>query len=124
MQSVEVEEPAVLIRIPRLYRSDMSRRELYDAVRGTWRIEPRCENVQIALAVAGGIVREVYTIAAWHPAGTTPYEARDTGELKTEGRWEFIGNVAPARIRDKYIGRSVAHYFRQGQTNPILYVNA
>lgn len=123
MQSVDVDEPSILIRIPRLYREDMSDAELYDATRGTWRVGRRAEQAELALAIADGVVREVYAIERWHPAATTVYRARDPEKLKTEGRWEFTGRVALEAIRSKYRGRCVAHYFRQGQANPVQYVN-
>ena len=40
-----------------------------------------------------------------------------------EGRIEFIGKVAPAAIRSRYIDKSVANYFAVGAQNPCKYVN-
>ena len=74
---VAVREPALLITINQLYRSGMSPLELYEATRGFWVIGPRREKVELALAVYQGVVREVYRIKAWHPAGTMTYETRD-----------------------------------------------
>ena len=39
------------------------------------------------------------------------------------GRLEFICEVAPEKIRNNYIGKSVAHYFKRGNASPYLYVN-
>ena len=39
------------------------------------------------------------------------------------GRWEFTGRVAPEEVRSRYVGRSVAHYFRPGNVNPVMYLN-
>lgn len=54
----------MLIRIPQLYRPGMSREALYEATRGHWKVGPRRERAEFAMAVAGGIVREVYEIDA------------------------------------------------------------
>jgi hypothetical protein len=40
-----------------------------------------------------------------------------------EGRSEFVGQIAPDTIRDKYVFRSIDHYFKQGNQNPIMYFN-
>ena len=98
--------------------------ELYEATRGVWKIGDRRDDARYAFAVAGGIVREVYRISQWHPAGSTPYITRPASDVQVLGRWEFTGVVAPGAVRDKYLGRSVAHYFAQGNVNPITYVNA
>lgn len=123
MCDVNVTEPAVLIRIPRLFMEGMSPQALYEATRGVWRISDRREGARYALAVANGVVREVYVIDRWHPAATTEYETRLPQEVNKRGRWEFTGRVAPATVRDKYLGCTVAHYFRRGNANPITYVN-
>ncbi len=122
---VEVSEAVVLIRINQLYRSAMSREALYEATRGVWKAaSPRRDQAKYAVAVApGGVVCAVYEISQWHPAATTPYRTRDASKLATEGRSEFTGVEAPRSVAEKYVGRSVAHYFTQGNQNPIKYVN-
>jgi hypothetical protein len=70
---VTVEIPALLIRINRLYRHNMTPQELYEATRGVWKLDARCTKARYAFAVFEGLVREVYEIESWHPAATTPY---------------------------------------------------
>jgi hypothetical protein len=123
MRRVEITEPALLIRIPRLFNERMSERALYEATRGDWKISNRRDAVRFALAVAGGVVQEVYAVGQWQPAGSTQYSTRPKGDVHIAGRWEFTGVVAPASVRDKYFGNSVAHYFSRGASNPITYVN-
>lgn len=120
-QPVTVSDPSLLFRIPVLYRYDMSAHELYEATRGVWRVGKKRELVRYAMAVAGGIVREVYVIDRWYQAGTNQYTTRSAHEVDRPGRWEFTGQVAPDQIRDQYLHRSVAHYFQQGQQNPCAY---
>jgi hypothetical protein len=50
--------------------------ELYDATRGVWKVGPRRDKARFALSVYGGVVRAVYEVAAWLPAGST-MSARD-----------------------------------------------
>jgi len=114
-----VREKALLITINRLYRSDMRAEELYEATKGIWIIGPRREQVELALAVYQGVVREVYRVRAWHPAGTLPYRTRPDIPTRVDTRrWEFEGDVA-TDVRDKYVGFSVG----KGGQNPIRYVN-
>jgi hypothetical protein len=117
---VEVTDPSLLIRINRLFRYGINANDLYEATRGVWVIGARRTRARFAMAVYAGIVREVYEIETWHPAGSTPYTTRDTASLRQDGRWEFLAHVAPDPIRSGYLGRSVEHYFRAGQQNPVV----
>lgn len=120
---IAVTEPALLIRIPKLYRPGMSHEELYDATRGVWRVGSKRERAQLALAIHNGLVLEVYEIDQWFPAGSTAYAKRMPAEVSLPDRWEFVGRVAAADVRAKYRGRSVAHYFKRGNQSPVAYVN-
>lgn len=63
---VSITEPALLIRINRLYRHGMTAQELYEATRGVWVLGPRRMKARLAFAVFDRIVREVYRIDSWH----------------------------------------------------------
>ncbi len=115
---VTVRHKALLITINRLYRSNMSEEELYEATRGIWVVGPRRKEAEYGMAVYQGIEREVYRIKQWHPAGTLTYRTRNTHGFKESGRLEFEGSVA-YDIRDAYIGNSVG----LGGQNPIRYAN-
>jgi len=117
-EPVLVRHPSILITINCLYRSGMTPLELYEATRGIWKVGDQRENIQYALAVYQGVVREVYRIHRWHPAGTLEYATRpELREFEGSGRWEFEGEVAQD-IRELYVGRSVG----RGNQNPIRYV--
>jgi hypothetical protein len=119
-----ITEPVLLIRIARLYRDDFTDDELYDATRKCWKLGPRRNRVRYAFAVYKGEVKEVYEIDEWHPGGTTPCKSTVHNNLGGEaGRWEFTGKQAQEPIRSKYVGKSVAAYFKQGMAAPVLYVN-
>lgn len=119
---VDVREPAILIRINRLYQPSMTAAELYDATRGVWRVGECRTKARLAFAVFEGVVREVYEIATWLQAGKTFMTRKPSGE-RLRGRWEFVGRVAPKNIRRRYIDRYVGHLFHQGAQNPVQYVN-
>lgn len=119
---VAVRHNTILITINKLYRSTMTPQELYEATRGIWVIGPRRDRAEYAMAVYQGIVREVYRINKWYPAGTLEYQTRDSWDVSggsVPERWEFEGKVADAEIRNEYIGGSVG----KGGQNPIRYVN-
>lgn len=121
--NVSIIEPAILIRINQFYLEGMSGKALYEATRGVWRVGERRNEAIIAIAVFQGIVKEVYHIESWHPAGTTPYETRPPETYNIPKRWEFIGRVADPKIKSKYVDGNVKHYFSKGGRNPITYVN-
>lgn len=95
---------------------------LYDATRGTWRVDKdRASRARYAAAVFGGVIREVYAIAAWLPAESTQYA--DLRDNEQRSRWEFVGKVASADAGGLYRWKSVAHLFPAGSQNPIRYVD-
>lgn len=120
---VQITHRVLLIRINRLYRYGMSEHALYEATRGVWKAGTRRNNAEYAFAVFRGIVREVYQITKWHPAGTTPYTTRPQADLVNPKRWEFEGARASKGIRALYIDKSVEQYLARNSQNPIKYVN-
>jgi uncharacterized protein len=122
-EPVSINEPALLIRVNRLYRYGISSEELYEITRGVWKIGSRRDKAQYACAVYRGLVREVYQIDQWFPAGTTHYRTRTIDEVNVPGRWEFSGVIAEPAIRDKYVGKAVENYLAANSQNPIKYIN-
>ena len=118
-----IREPAILIRINKLYRYGMSARELYDATRSAWKVGDRADAARIALPVYDGVVREVYEITDWLPGGSTFNSRTDGRRAMRDGRWEFVGVIADEKIRKRYVNRYVGHHFKPGAQNPISYVN-
>lgn len=122
-ESANITDPVLLIRVPQAFRPGMSDVALYEATRGVWRIGPRRDNARYALAVVDGMVQDVFDISYWQPALTTPYATRKLDANLARGRWEFVGKRASDPVRHRYLGKSVAHYFKKGAQNPIAYVN-
>jgi len=120
---VDIDDPVLLIRINKLYRHCMTATELYEATRGVWKLGERREKAKFAFAVFEGVVREVYEVHTWHPAGSQHYESRAADGVTLKGRWEFRGQVASDKIRSKYVDHSVKKYLAPKAQNPIAYVN-
>ena len=100
----------------------MTPQELYENTRGAWKVGARREKAEYAFAVFQGIVREVYKIHQWLPAGTLPYNYVDSSKMKGLGRWEFEGKVADD-IRLFYVGKTVREYLSKASQYPIKYVD-
>lgn len=115
---IEVRHKTVLITINQRYRSNMASEKLLEATRGMWVIGRRREKAEYGMAVFQGIVREVYKIKKWHPAGTLTYKTREISNYQGSNRQEFDGSIA-TDIRDAYIGNSVG----MGGQNAIRYKN-
>ena len=79
-QSVNIEEPSVLIRINQAFRYNMSEIELYDYTRGRWVLNPvRAKKAKYGFSIYEGIIQEVYEILDWYEAGQT-YSVRQGNE--------------------------------------------
>jgi hypothetical protein len=102
---------ALLLRLNQTWHDGISAEDLYEITRGWWVISPaNAQRVERVLAVAGGVVREVYRPAQWLPS---PVEG-------LENRIGFEGVVAPDR--ETYVGRDVSRLFRHGSANPVRYL--
>ena len=114
---VDNSEWVILFNISATYNDGMTDEALYEATRGTWKMGERRNEAKYAIAVANGIIREVYRIGRWHIGGTTVYNTRPQLNTIDNSRWEFTGTVAGDEIRKTLINRPVDGW---GQ-NPIHY---
>ena len=102
---------ALLVRLNKSWHDGISAEDLYDFARAWWVMSPvNAQRVARVLAVADGVVREVYQPTEWLPS---PVEG-------LENRIGFEGVVASDR--ERYVGRDVAHLFRRGSANPVRYL--
>jgi hypothetical protein len=117
----DITENIIVIKINRSYRENMSAEELYDVTRGFWKRKiESVEPAEYALAVAHQVVKEVYKIHSWVKAEDEPIHRKTIpyNEKKDKGRIIFEGKVADEKIREKYIGKSVADFFQKGEASP------
>lgn len=67
----EIKHNILVIKINKQYRKDMSDYEIYDAVRGMWRVSIKsikAKNIQYVFAVYNGLIVGVYKPDEWHYA--------------------------------------------------------
>ena len=120
-EPIDVSERAVLIRPARLWYRNMPDEELLEATAGWWRMGTRREGAKYAFAVVHGVVRGVWRIESWRQRAEGDQGWED--DVGKRPRWGFLGKPAPAELQRKYLGRSVAHYWKQGAQTGFTYVN-
>ena len=119
----DITENVVLIRINQNYNSELTPHQLYDVTRGVWSVSyERASKMKYAFAIYDGLIMEVYRIACWLPAGSTLTGRWDEIDEAHVKRFEFVGNIAPEEVRNKYINKNVARIFKAGSQNPIMYI--
>lgn len=119
------QKDVIFIKINRLFREDITSEELYEATRGIWKVNAnKVKTIKYAFAIYKGIIKEVYHIETWHDPLSTTYHTReiDKDDPKHKGRKEFTGKVA-LNIRDCFIEKSIAKYYKHGEANPIKYMS-
>ena len=117
----DITENVIAIKINQAYRENMTELELYEATRGYWKIDvKRAEKTEYVFCVYKGIIKEVYKIKEWLPAGTIPRSTLPDAKVPAD-RYEFVGEVAKEAIRNMYIEKSIANLYRKGEANPIKY---
>lgn len=103
---IEIQEPAIIININKLYKRFMTPIALYEATRSCWKLGIKREKAKYVLASFQGLVREVYEVGQWFPV---------------DNRWAFDGTIASPEIRNKYLNQSLDNYIHKGNQNPIKY---
>jgi uncharacterized protein len=119
-----IKEPVVLIKIAREWDRELrsNPERLYERTRRWWVCDPTHRSAKYAMAVAAGVIRQVYTIQSWRQCDISQEDHDPTRRSanapmpRRSVRWEFTGAVAEGMKH--YIGQSV----KTGQ-NPINWVN-
>lgn len=95
-------------------------REVYDAVRFAWRLDPkRAKKCDYVLAVEKGLIIGVFIADQWKKATRNNFEGFSSYPSK---RYGFVGYDAPEDIRKNYIQKRVPDIYRKkGASNPIKY---
>lgn len=109
-----ITEPAVIIRISSTYRPGMSDEELKTAALGDWSISlEKAKQAKLAYVATKGNVVAVYDLTT----------CRETDSLNKAGkkRIRFEGTFSQQKSGD--LGKSIRHYFRRGDANPVRYLN-
>jgi hypothetical protein len=127
---VRIDEPVIAITINQQYPRVQNAEDLHHATRGIWRVSlDRANKAKYAFSIYQGIIREVYKIDRWIPVSKETMEYWKERERAQglyfppgvhDGRSEFIGELAPESIRQKYVGQRMPVPSTQ---NPIRYIN-
>lgn len=82
MELYELPENALIVKLRRSWRKDMTDADLYAATRGEWRIADwRTEDTSVVIGYAAGAVRSVYEVHEWQRGTELPR------------RWKFVGSA-------------------------------
>lgn len=124
LDSNDIIDNIMFIRINKRYRNDMTPMEIYEATRGYWKLKlENARKVDYVLSVYDGMVLEVYEVAEWFPALSTYMDRPGkTSPEELQGRYEFVGKIADDDIRKRYADKSVSDFFKFGEANPIKYM--
>lgn len=100
------EHQGVAFLLEKSYHHDFGDLAILEHTRGIWRSK-QPDEVKYAFATFRGIVKEVYEIFTWVPAGTQEYFTRTLDQEKALKRWEFVGKKANDEIRERYVGNMI-----------------
>lgn len=121
-QPFEANEALILISIAKSY--DEEERNIYDAVRAAWRIDPhRAKNFRLVLPHRRGLVLGAFRpIGDWLPATKANFPWLDDD---IPGRFGFIGTRAEPEVASRYTGKRIPDEYRaKGAANPVRFVPA
>jgi hypothetical protein len=92
---------------------------LYEATRYAWKISrKKAMQAEVILATQRGLIVGAFVAEDWLPATAQDFP----GHEDAPGRLAFIGQEAPAELRDQYVGKRVPdEYRKKGAANPIKY---
>ena len=102
----------VAILINTNYTPNMGDLELFEITRGIWPKSQKSvaekRNAKFAYATHKGVIKEIYEIYEWVPAGTQQYFTRILNpERLAKCPFEFVGRKAPKELRELYNGKII-----------------
>tara|TARA_Y100000589_G_scaffold242362_1_gene229926 strand:- start:613 stop:1416 length:804 start_codon:yes stop_codon:yes gene_type:complete len=120
-ESVEVrpEHRGVAILINKDYKPTFGALETFEITRGIWPQSQKTisKDAKYAYATFGGVVKEIYEIHSWVPAGTQQYfTVKHSKERLENCTCEFIGKIASDEIRDLYLEKILVRERSFGNT--------
>lgn len=118
-EAFEAGEPLILVSIARSYEEEG--KNIYDAVRGVWRIDMRrAKNFKLVLAHRRGLVLGAFRPTKWLPAKKVYFPWLDDD---VQGRFGFEGNPAEQAAASLYVRKRVPDIYRaKGAANPVRFI--
>lgn len=118
----EITENVGIIKVNKTFKPGMDIFSLYEVTRTAWIVNPdEASSVDYILSVYNGIILDVFTVTAWFKACAVMNSTIKPSEVEYN-RYEFVGNIAPAEIRNKYKGKSVKNLFERGNRHPVTLI--
>lgn len=131
IQANDVNGKAVMLRVTKKYRPNMTKQEVYDVARWAWwqMSIPRTSQCDFVFAVARdengkGRIVGVFRPEKWGRVGqiTPPRNNPDVQNDLAQGvRVAFEGSIAEDEVWDKYCGWPVGEDFCNGRRHPRPY---
>ncbi len=128
----DIKHKILVIKINKLYRRNMSPGELYDCVRGVWKLSLKnAKSVEYVVGVYHSLIVAVYKPTQWYKCKDTPEKRPHKDKTltpKTENRFFFVDenfeNGFPMDNNENfYYGKSIARLkLDHGARNPITYL--
>ena len=115
IESLETNEPILIVKLNQKYRPGMSSEELYVISRQYWVVGPRREEVKYLVPAYRGRTIEAYLIENWYPVEPVEHQGKT--------RWAINGVVANDAIREQLVHKSIWHLHVKGAANPVRYLN-
>jgi len=112
-------EPLILISISHSYEDEA--KDIYNAVRGCWKINPdKATKFNLVLAHRRGIVLGAFRPTKWLPATRANFPWLEEDIV---GRYGFEGTPAEVAAITHYVGKRVPDAYRaKGAANPVRFV--
>lgn len=97
--------------------------DYYEETRMAWRVSlDKAQKADYVLAVVRGVVKQVFVVEKWLPVMPETFPGYSGGE----GRYGFIGHIAPPEILDYYVGqhgKRISNPDMKHSQNPVRYWN-
>lgn len=112
------------VLVIKISKSLLEGKQLYDAVRAAWKLNPdNARKASWVVAARQGVILDVFQPERWLPVTDTEFEGLVQSE-HDENRYGFVGRLAPDMIRDRWRGKALPpSLVKPGAASPVRYVN-
>ena len=127
-EPVEVKHKVLVCKINRLWHREVGNQELYDHVRGYWRLsKERSGRVEYVFGVYKGLVKAIFIPRQWFTVGYSnpliqPPRESELQHSRHIGKTYFIGSDAEDHIKSMYLDKDINAYVKDTQS-PVRYIN-
>lgn len=132
LEEKDIKHRILVIKINRLYHSGIDDDELYDAVRGVWKVsKEKVQTIEYVFGVYNSLIVAVYKPSEWFVCKEAKDKLPRQDRVltpKTENRLFFVDeryeNELPLDENEKfYFEKSIVKLSNQSSQNPITYLN-